>query len=463
MVSFNMLRFFLILGMLSNFAAAEPFNLRSSSALIYAAEPLNKSDFGNYGVLVISSVSDDLNITFEAGFTLSTDLKYIRLDVINGKFGDTFSGSAFITNVEYSTLLVAGGYTSDSYLIAQVSAATLLDNDTSFTLESDEFYISDISQPLTIRYRLFDSAAAAIDEDNALVDINADVASVENGLGVSFSESFTHSTGFSDDFMRFTPSFRSPNIFSLGDASKTLSSLAKFYGERLILDDVRLASTSELITDFRVLLPNIDTEDENVIISGDFSTIKAFLNEDDNCAGGTYELAEYQSEHEVKISLDTLITYPVFCLTADTNDNMVKRSAYELDLGIGLESSLFGEITYDAATVDLPYITTYSGYRQRILLVNHAGYAVNYITEFTAEGAVAGNFSAGISAEGSIPANSTLKLDARELVTITDGATRISARLLIDAKASDISAAVQILSLGSSLPPITNVLQVIEH
>jgi hypothetical protein len=464
MVSINMFRLFFILVVLPNFATAAPFNLRGSSPLIYAAEPLTKSDFGGFGALVIGSVSDDLNITFEVGFTLSTDLKYIRLDVNNGKFGDSFSGSAFITNVAYSTLLVAGGNTDDSYLIAQVSAPTLLANDTIFTLESDKFYISDVNKPLNIRYRLYDSAAAAINDGRIIIDINSDVARVENGLGVSFSESFIQRTGFSDNFMRFIPSFRSPNIFSLGDANKTLSSLAKFQGARLILDDVRLASTSELITDFRVLLPNISTDNDISIISGDFSSIKAFLNVDDDCAGARYELAEYTTEREVNVSLDTLADYPVFCLTADGNNKMIKRSAYELDLGIGATPSLFGEITYNAATIDLPYVTTYSGYRQRILLVNHAGYAVNYITEFTAEASVAGNFSTGISAEGIIPPNTTLKFNAQDLVTINSGgATRVSARLFFDAKATDISAAVQILSLDSNLPPITNVLQVIEY
>jgi hypothetical protein len=446
------------------FVFAAPFNLHSDSPLSYASESLKPSDFKANDILIIKSAGDTLNLTFQAGFSLSATPKYIRLDLLNGQFGNASSAGAFMPSGSYSTTLAAGGAEGDDFIIAEVVATSVIGNATSFTLPSDRFYILDTSKPLSVRYRLYDSATAAINDGDIIVEITSVLAKVEQGLGNNFAETFTQRVGFGDDFLRFVPNFRSPSTFLLGDATKTLASLARFNADRLLLDEVRLASTSAVITDFRTLLANINTASPTATISGDFSSIKAFMNSDNNCAGTSYDLANYLNERQLKISLDNLIAYPVLCISAENNKIVVKRSAYQLDLGIGAASSKFGEIAYDAATVDLPYITTYSGYRQRILLVNHAGYDVKYNTEFTAEGNAADTFTSGDAALGVIPANSTLKLDALDLVNMNSAKTnRISARLLIDAKPADISVAVQILSFKSSEPPQTNVLDVIKY
>jgi hypothetical protein len=240
--------------------------------------------------------------------------------------------------------------------------------------------------------------------------------------------------------------------------------MGKVLFNQLILDDALLPSSTEVITDFRDLLPEYDTSSELAFIEGDFSTARYFLNEDDDCAGTSLDIAEFSDEHLIYISLDDLVNYPVFCIEAESSDIAIRRSEYSLNLGLGGETKLIGEVLYDAATIDLPYITDFSEYRQRIIFVNHAGYDVSYFTEFSVEESVSGHYSSGELASGVIPAGTTLIIKSNEFVNIESGVnTRVSARVLVDARPSDISAAIQILSIGNNWPPQTNVLQVFEY
>jgi hypothetical protein len=459
-----MYRLFLIFMSIQFSALSAPFDLNNPLILNYAEESIQASDINSDRKLVISSASDTLNLAFLAGFGISVQSRYIRLDVINGAFNTNFPLSGLAASADYTTNLSAGGGVGDTFLIVEVYAPSAIGADTSFVLESDSFIWFNKNAPLKIQYTLYDSASDAVNQGRYLSRTDTDIAIVTSAVGKNFTVSFTHSVGFTQDFLRFTSTFRTPSTFGLGDSNGETASLGKVLFERLITDDVLLPSTSVAITDFRLLIPEEDTSFDSVIISGDFSTVRAFLNSDDDCTGTSVELAEFIENKNVVTSIDALFDHPVLCVVAESNIITLNRTAYQLDLGIGLGSSLFGEVTYDAASIDLPYVTNFGGYRQRIMLVNHAGYDVAYTTRFVSEEGVGDSFSIGEAAEGIISAGTTLKLNAEDLVTIDSNvSSRISARIFVDAKPADISAAVQILSIGSDAPPQTNVLQVLEY
>jgi hypothetical protein len=368
------------------------------------------------------------------------------------------------SDAAYTTTLILGGGVGDAYIIVEVSASPTIGPDVEFTLESDSFILSDSSEPLQVQYTLYDSASAAIYDGSIIYRTSATLAKVVSAIGSSFTRSFRHSASFSQDFLRFNSTFRSPSLFSLGDASEGLASLGKVQFDNLMVDDVRLASSSLIISDITELLQGINTDAATATITGDFSTITAFLNDQEDCAGTNLALTEYDDERDVYVSIDNLVTYPFFCLSAESEEIPLIRATYQLDLGIGLGSSLLGEVIYDAASIDLPYLTDFEGYRQHIILVNHAGYDVAYSTYFIAEESVADSFAIGDAAEGTIAAGSTLILNTEDLVTIESTvSSQISARIFVDAKPSDISAALQIFSLEGDTPPMTNVLQVLEY
>jgi hypothetical protein len=444
--------------------AAAPFNLNDDDQHIYASEALDKSDFDTNGHLLISSAGDVLYLDVESDFGLSSDARYIRFDVINGAFNTSFPISGLAASGSFDSILSAGGGVGDSFIIIEVSASPSVGADTIFSLESTSFQWFDSSQPLQIRYSLYDTAAAAVNQTTFLSQLTTDFATLSDASGSEYTRSFSHYVGFTQDFLRFNPTYRSPSVFSLGDASGTLASMGKVLFEQLILDDALLASTSLAITDFRDLIPDSDTSANNSNIYGDFSSVEVFLNADDDCTGASLALTSYSEASRVVVSIDDLVSYPVFCIRADSNEVPVKRATYELELGVGYNRSHLGEIKYDAASIDIPYLTNFEGYRQRIYLVNHAGYDVAYSSRFISEGSVGENYTAGNNANGTLLANSTLVLSSQDVVTIDDGVpTRVSVRIFLDSKPEDISAAVQIFSLGSQDAPTTEVLVVEKH
>ncbi|NCP65652.1 MAG: hypothetical protein GW763_14035 [Paraglaciecola sp.] len=460
------LRVFLICILSFRFHAAISAELRldEQQALLYALEVIENEKLGADGVLTINSAGDELNLRFKAGFGISNSERYIRLDLINGRFNQHFASTGIKADVAYDATLVGGGNSADTYLIVEVKAATPQGADTEFVLESNSYLWLDYRQPLYVKYTYYASAAAALNGGDFLYQITSPIAQSTNTIGTSFTRSFVHSVEFSQDFKKFTSTFRAPSTFMLGDASANLAAVGKVQFDTLITQAVRLPATSALITVFSDLLPSMNTAARTATIKGDFSSVRAFLNQQDDCAGASYALAEYSQTNIVQVSIDELIDYPVFCLAAESKSLAIKRAAYYLDLGFGLAASLLGEVVYDTAAVDLPYITNYANYRQRIILINHAGYDVAYTTQFVAEEVVMGNFQANSKATGIIPAGSTLKLNSDELVTIDPNVpSRVSARIFIDAKPQDVAAAVQILALDSNLPPQTNTLNVIQY
>jgi hypothetical protein len=319
------------------------------------------------------------------------------------------------------------------------------------------------NDPLAIKYTLYDTADAAVNGLGFLYQKTVSLAEMIRAAGEDYVHSFEHSVGFTQSFLRFNPSFRSPNTFQLGDSTEVLASVGKVLFDQLIIEDALLPSTSVLITDYRQLIPTTDTALNSVRISGDFSSVRAFLNADDDCAGAEIDLIEYSNESEVLTNIDTLVTHPVFCLAVTSNKIKIKRAEYFMDIDKELGEKLFGSIRYDGAAIDLPYVSNFHLYKQKVFLVNMAGYPVKYLTIFTAETAVQGQYTPGIFAEGEIPADSTIKINVSDLVSITGATQRISARILLDATPKDISAAVQTIAVGSSSPPSTNILEIQEN
>ena len=200
------------------------------------------------------------------------------------------------------------------------------------------------------------------------------------------------------------------------------------------------------------------------ISQGDFTAGAVSLNANDDCSGASQALSTSEQSKQVYVSLDTLFNFPVLCVDLTNNNSPVNRTEFQLDLGLGEASAFFGRIRYDGSSADLPYVTTYSEYKQKIILSNHAGYEVKYKFIFVPVSGDDTGFTALTAAEGVIPANTALKLDSTEIVDISSGnVTRISARLFIDSLPEDISAAIQIVGLGSDAPPVTNILNLISN
>jgi hypothetical protein len=440
-------------------ASSAAFDLNSDETLIFALEAISSSDIEIDGSVRIGSAADELNLQFEAGFAISQSGRYVRIEFENGSLLNSLPTTGLAANVNYTSLLSQGGVIGDNFAVIEVFAGVSQPQNTELLVEVTRLKILDRALPLTVKYSLYGNAADAVNNGPYLYRNEVDLLQFVPGLATGFVDAYALSLGFGTEFLRFNPTFRTPSTFAVGDSDGELASLAKFKGNFLILDKVRRDSAK--ISDFRDLLVGFDTSEKSVTLSGDFSSGDVSLNANDDCSGAEIPLASENFSKLVNISLDSLFTYPVLCIDLTGNTEPFSRTEFQLDLGMGHKPVFFGKISYDGSSVDFPFLTTFPNNKQKIFITNHAGYDVSYKFEFFAEESVKDNFQLGTASTGTIPAFGVVKIDATELFSVSKGVpTRLSGRMLVDALPQDISAAIQIVSLSSNAPPVTNVLVV---
>ncbi|MBO6564236.1 MAG: hypothetical protein JJ956_05805, partial [Pseudomonadales bacterium] len=108
-------------------------------------------------------------------------------------------------------------------------------------------------------------------------------------------------------------------------------------------------------------------------------------------------------------------------------------------------SDVVGSITRNGTTVQIPYLTTFEDYNQRIVLVNRHSQDADYTITFRGEDGV--TWTAGEKATGEIPQGEVLSVRARDVVTIT-GATRIAATVTVVAPSAVVDVATNQVNLS---------------
>ena len=95
------------------------------------------------------------------------------------------------------------------------------------------------------------------------------------------------------------------------------------------------------------------------------------------------------------------------------------------------EDQALGSITRDGTTVHLPYVTTFEGYNQRIVLSNRGTIDAAYQIEFRPEEGVTA--TAGMRATGTLKGKSTVTMPAVDVVSL-DGGKRTAATIILEAQ-----------------------------
>ena len=109
----------------------------------------------------------------------------------------------------------------------------------------------------------------------------------------------------------------------------------------------------------------------------------------------------------------------------------------------GGEYSL-ASIIRDGTTVHIPYLTTYGDYNQRIVVSNRSANPAPYWITFRTEDGVTA--TPGMYAMGTLEANSTMVLRAKDVVTLV-GRNRTAATFVAEAKATQVDVATVIVNM----------------
>ena len=133
----------------------------------------------------------------------------------------------------------------------------------------------------------------------------------------------------------------------------------------------------------------------------------------------------------------------------DTDAYTVMGSYEDLEnaaIGTKPMERMLGEINRDGTTVHIPYMTTYAGYNQRLVLSNRSTTDAPYEITFRPEADVMAEGSS--MAEGMLMGNSTVTFRSTDLVTLTGGA-RTAATIILEAQPKNIDVTSVIVNVES--------------
>ena len=113
-----------------------------------------------------------------------------------------------------------------------------------------------------------------------------------------------------------------------------------------------------------------------------------------------------------------------------------------------------GRITHDGTTVHIPYLTTWEGYNQRIVVSNRGTNSADYEITFRPEEGVTATPN-DMYAMGTLDGGSTIVLKATDVVTL-EGGSRTAATFVAEAQSTQIDVATVMVNLMSGSTDTVN-------
>ena len=108
-------------------------------------------------------------------------------------------------------------------------------------------------------------------------------------------------------------------------------------------------------------------------------------------------------------------------------------------------ASAYGSVSHNGSTSQVPYLTTFEDYNQRLVIVNRSTADADYTITFTTETDTTA--TAGTAATGTVTAQSVLSIKASDIVTLT-GKTRTAATVVIVGPPASIEVATNQVNLS---------------
>jgi hypothetical protein len=378
----------------------------------------------------------ELDSEVELGFTIGDGTsKYVRFDLVNATFGANVA-----LDVNGTAGVVSSGGEDATFVIFEVPAVGAdLPADATVSLTADAFDVS-TSETSTIQYRLYETATQAVNRTDLLKDSGVkDLTTTGTGLTGNIFVPADVNSLLEDEFKQFEGPVLTE---SLGYIDTSLINTQE--------DGVTANGVLAPATGAQVVAADLITaadEDFTIAFGGDFSFGDWTLNPQADCGGvTTADLDESLDPVAVDVDAATLNgAEHHLCVVVD-GDEIINKGSYSAtvtsadDTTVDLSGDL-GTISYDTITVEVPYVTTFADYNQRLILRNTSSTPVDFTISFSTETGVEAN-TTGKEAGGTIPANGVLIKKMTDFVMF-EGRTRGSATVEIEGLEANIQAAMQ--------------------
>jgi hypothetical protein len=410
----------------------------------YASETVAKATKTTKGSRTIVDATTNLSVDAKIGFgfTKSTSF-YVRYDLTGAVFATAkastdldLGGSAGET-----VTLSQGGAEDTSFVIFEVvdSGAAVASTQV-LTLANADLALTGTGSA-TIQVRVFANAPDAVNQTGSLVSKSGTVVTQAASIAVAFAPA-SPVADVANSFTDFVTGLTEGN---LGSVKLTLATvLAADDGAPVIRADVIADATS------------------TYVVTGDFSTAltagkgAVSLDTGSNCTTSATAMVVNTGGTTATLTNTTPLANTVemfLCLKPDPAVAIAATSAYSATLtaAAGTDGTLapvtgaLGSISRNGTTLEIPYMTTFADYNQRLIMTNNAATATTYSCAFTPEAGVTA--TVGTMGSGSIAANTTVVIKATDLVTLVGG-TRTAARCTLLSQSTSIDAATTIVNLS---------------
>jgi len=409
------------------------------------------------GRIEVTAAGTELNVEGVAGFSVSTGSveRYYRFDLT----GAAFEGAPVLTQTESVIIGGADATTSNTgalqdggddeiFAIYQMTTdADTNDIDTTdvWTLTVAKFDL-DPTVTATIKYSMYETVSNAATETAPLATKTANVAQFISGAVLA---NVVEATNVTATVASGFTSFDNTADGDLGDG--TLASLGKVDPADVILTAAGAANATLTIAGATSAAADYITAAQTITVTGDVSVGVFTSQTTAACAGTAIACVAATDNGSCTIASTATAVEQYVCvqLAAITAGTTLAKGAYTIGFATetGLDGSL-GSVIYDTTSVEIPYITTYEGYNQRIFLDNRGATAAYYSTTFTTEDGVTA--VSGASGTGTLAAGEMTTVRASDLVTFTGG-TRGTATIEVEAQTTSLKVTTQIVDIGTGM------------
>ena len=381
----------------------------------------------------VTNGSDALDMSGKLGFDSGTTALFVRFDLMNMVFATTALGDASLTGA--TTSRVAGGVVTgtknDSWAVFRVTEPTVADE--VVTLEPTALGVM-VDQPGSAKISVYleiTDALAGNDDYFRMKEVSSAV-SVTSGVKVTVTKGMDVAD-VAESFEMFVP-----RTSSVADGVGIVGTIAIAHDTSVLnaADSAALAADATVYAD----------TDTTITVMADFSdAVGQHHASADGCAtaGGDLDsttgmvmltLSEAQApagasvcleeEEDMEIPSDPYMVTVKFAKAAAANAMAAPEFMGEL-----------GRFPRNGTTVHIPYMTTYEGYNQRLVLSNRGTMDAAYEIEFRPEDGVTATGTD--MAMGTLMGGSTVTMKATDLVML-EGGSRTAATISLVAEPMNI-------------------------
>lgn len=236
-----------------------------------------------------------------------------------------------------------------------------------------------------------------------------------------------------DDVVGEDPVITFTGDFSYGDWALALVTTTpagdSCDGGTLFQPDALLSTSSSLVFDN---FTQAEIQDNDYVLCVDIEGMTSDV--EDNLLVGMENPWEngnriQESDYSAILSWDTVLPSVIADVTSGGWNELLGADATPV-------TDEMGSVIYDSITVDVPFMSTFTDYKQRFHLTNNGPTAATYMFEFTPE--VGTTVNAGAAASGVIPAGASIVVQTADIIASFDGRSRTAALLHIGGEDEDV-------------------------